>query len=413
MDSFRAFKSLMRYLTNEGTDPWIRAAILVSAHAQPGAMFRELLANKELRAKPYRADMLTALAEQIGGSNTDLKRFWDAIQSSVESEPALTEKLVRSMVSKQSVSARTAPLTGKAADMVRRLVKSAEVAAVDDKLSPQKRVESVRTLGLADFRDQKQRFTELLQLRQPPQVQAAVIRTLDGYDEPEVADVVLKAWPSFSPKLRATAVQTLSSRSEWMLSMLHAVEKKQVARSDLDPVFIDQLQRHIDMRVRSRAAQIFGKSTLGKRDDVVKAFQKSLDLKGDRERGKELFKKECAACHRLEGVGTQLGGDLNAIRNRGRESILLNILDPNREVLPQYVSYTVVLDDGRTLTGMLSAETATSITLNKPDGTSQAILRVNIESLRSTGLSFMPEGLEQRVDRQGMADLLAYLESIQ
>jgi putative heme-binding domain-containing protein len=146
---------------------------------------------------------------------------------------------------------------------------------------------------------------------------------------------------------------------------------------------------------------------------VVAAYQKSLDLKGGRERGKELFKKECSACHRLEGVGTQLGGDLNAIRNRGRESILLNILDPNREVLPQFVSYTVVLDDGRTLTGMLSAETATSITLNKPDGSSQTILRVNIESLRSTGLSFMPEGLEERVNHQQMADLLAYLESIQ
>jgi putative heme-binding domain-containing protein len=71
-----------------------------------------------------------------------------------------------------------------------------------------------------------------------------------------------------------------------------------------------------------------------------------------------------------------------------------------------------VTDAGRSITGMITTETATSITIRRADGTSETVLRVNIDELRSTGLSFMPEGLEKQIDLQSMADLLAYLNSI-
>ena len=66
-------------------------------------------------------------------------------------------------------------------------------------------------------------------------------------------------------------------------------------------------------------------------------------------------------------------------------------------------------DSGRILTGMITAETANSLTLRRADGTSETVLRIDIEELRSTGLSFMPEGLEKQIDVPAMADLLAYL----
>ena len=69
-------------------------------------------------------------------------------------------------------------------------------------------------------------------------------------------------------------------------------------------------------------------------------------------------------------------------------------------------------DAGRTLTGMITAETANSLTIRRADGTSETVLRIDIEELRSTGLSFMPEGLEKQIDVPAMADLLAYLNSI-
>jgi putative heme-binding domain-containing protein len=91
--------------------------------------------------------------------------------------------------------------------------------------------------------------------------------------------------------------------------------------------------------------------------------------------------------------------------------VLLNILDPNRDVKPQFLSYVLVTTSGRVLTGMIAAETANSLTIRKPDGVEETVLRLEIEELRGTGLSFMPEGLEKQVDVAAMADLLAYLIS--
>jgi putative heme-binding domain-containing protein len=125
-----------------------------------------------------------------------------------------------------------------------------------------------------------------------------------------------------------------------------------------------------------------------------------------------VFQKACSAYHQLEGVGTPIGAELNAIGNQGSETILLHILEPNREVKPQFLSYVLVTSTGRIVTGMITAETATGLTLRRADGTSETVLRVDIEELRSTGVSFMPEGLEKQIDVPAMADLLAYLKAI-
>ena len=133
---------------------------------------------------------------------------------------------------------------------------------------------------------------------------------------------------------------------------------------------------------------------------------------GDATRGKELFKKICAACHQIQGVGHATGPNLAAMKNRGPDVILVNVFDPNREVNPQYLNYTLVTTDGRTLTGMITSETATSVTLKRADNAGDTVLRIDIDQLRSSGMSLMPEGMEKQIDRQAMADLLTYLKGI-
>ena len=66
--------------------------------------------------------------------------------------------------------------------------------------------------------------------------------------------------------------------------------------------------------------------------------------------------------------------------------MLLNILDPNREVMPQFQSYVLVTTSGRVLTGMIADETANSLTIRKPDGGEEIVPRLQIDELRSTGL---------------------------
>src|SRR5262249_23920798 len=119
-----------------------------------------------------------------------------------------------------------------------------------------------------------------------------------------------------------------------------------------------------------------------------------------------------SVCHRLDNLGTEIGPNLATLQNRGAETILLNVLDPNREVNPQYVNYVLVTTEGKSITGLISAETATSVTLKRQENATDTVLRVNIDELRSTGLSIMPEGLEKQLDQQALADLIAYLLSV-
>jgi putative heme-binding domain-containing protein len=80
-------------------------------------------------------------------------------------------------------------------------------------------------------------------------------------------------------------------------------------------------------------------------------------------------------------------------------------------VNPQFVNYLVLTADGRSVSGMIAAETANSVTLRRAENATDTIERADIEEMRSTGLSIMPEGLEKQIDVQSMADLLTYLMS--
>jgi putative heme-binding domain-containing protein len=270
----------------------------------------------------------------------------------------------------------------------------------------------VRTLALAGFDSHRELFERLLESQTPQPVQAAVLQVLARFDAPGVAELILTAWPTFSPQVRATATETLFARRPWTMAVLDAVEQGALSPSELDPARIALLQSSGDDTERARATKLFAGAQLSRRQAVIDDYHGVLDQEGDAARGKQVFSKTCAVCHKLEGIGESVGADLKAIRDRGTEAVLLNILDPNREVKPQYLSYVLERQDGRVVTGMITTETANSVTLRRPDGTSESVLRLDIASLRSTGLSYMPEGLETQVNHDAMADLLAYLNSI-
>jgi putative heme-binding domain-containing protein len=159
--------------------------------------------------------------------------------------------------------------------------------------------------------------------------------------------------------------------------------------------------------------EILQRHRVGNRAEVLTAYRDALTIPGNAAQGKVLFAKICAACHQIAGTGNAIGPNLATMRNRGPESILTNVLAPNQEVNPQFTNYVLVTGDGRQLTGMIAAETATSVTLVRAENQKDTVLRIDIEQLRGTGMSLMPEGLEKQIDQQAMADLLAYLKTIE
>lgn len=408
---------LASLVKRDGQDSWYRLAILSSANGRAGELFRLLLADTASRSSPSGRELLKSLTAQIGaaGRNDEVAAVIKGLDELPDKEKGLAQEMVASLVSKALPGVRNTlggVAAGKTGAILTGLLKDARCTAADEKQPAAERAAAIRTLGLAPFAQTREVFADALKARQPAPVQAAALETLGRLNRPEVPGLVLAAWPGLSPQLRATAAETLFAQPAGITAFLDAVEQNKIGRGDVDPARLQLLQSHSDATIRARAAKVLGATKLPRRQEVVAAYQKALQLSGDPARGKALFKKECSACHRLEGVGNEVGAELSAVRNRGSESILLNVLDPNREVLPQFLTYVLVTDTGRTLTGMITAESATSVTLRRPDGTSETVLRINIDELRSTGMSFMPEGLEKQIDLQAMADLLAYLNSI-
>src|SRR5262249_16410143 len=128
-------------------------------------------------------------------------------------------------------------------------------------------------------------------------------------------------------------------------------------------------------------------------------------------RGEEVFERECVSCHRFGAKGHDVGPNLSSYSRNptSPQALLTQILDPNREVAPHYVEYVAALDDGRVVTGLIVAETPSSLTLRRDQKPEVTIARQRVAEIQATGKSLMPESLERNVSVAEMADLLAFL----
>ena len=119
-----------------------------------------------------------------------------------------------------------------------------------------------------------------------------------------------------------------------------------------------------DAAIKSRAAKLFAAAMPADRAKALADYQPVLAMKGDAAKGQVVFEKNCAACHRINGIGVNVAPDISDSRTKKFEQILADVIQPNRAIDNNYVGYTVRQLDGTVLTGILAAETATSITLS-------------------------------------------------
>lgn len=142
---------------------------------------------------------------------------------------------------------------------------------------------------------------------------------------------------------------------------------------------------------------------------VIASFLPALDLTGDPQRGAAIFRERCATCHAFRGEGAMLGPDLASVVANGPDKLLVSILDPNREVAPNFAAWSVETKDGDSVPGLLARETDSAVTLRLAGGTESVFPRDRIKSLRQDGRSLMPEGLEAGLSPSDVAGLLAWL----
>jgi putative heme-binding domain-containing protein len=239
-------------------------------------------------------------------------------------------------------------------------------------------------------------------------VQVAAIRSLSRLNAPGLEEVLVARWRTVSPEARREILPWLLSKKERINRLLDAVENGNVMAAEMDAASRSNLRRHSDSEIRGRATALWGDEKLGAGNEIIKRYRESLNLKGEVSAGQATFERLCGSCHRLSGVGNELGPNLALSSTRSAEELLTHIIDPNRDVDPRYVQYNIVTTEGETNSGMIVADNSASITL-KAANLQKTISRQQIKSISGAGVSLMPNGLEQGLSLQNMADLLSFL----
>lgn len=245
---------------------------------------------------------------------------------------------------------------------------------------------------------------------QPSELQLAALEALRSSSEPVVADILISVWPRLTPALRDKAVMLLLARTDRIAKLLDAIEAKKILPSQLSAATKATLGRQKTPALAKRISKLIGDGGSSNRKEVITKYESVLAMTGDTTRGAKIYETLCMVCHRHLDRGNDVGPNLGTIKAWTAEQILTNVLDPNREVSPNFALYIVETNDGRTLSGLITSETAGNLTLKRADGGTDTVLRSEIKSLTSPGISLMPEGLEAAITPQQMADLIACLK---
>ncbi|MCA9137779.1 MAG: c-type cytochrome [Planctomycetales bacterium] len=282
--------------------------------------------------------------------------------------------------------------------------------AGDSSQSISDRVAAVELLAYQSFDASAEIFRTLLSTDQPVQIQEAGIDALQKNGSTEAAQIVLDRWSQLGPTVRGTAIDLLLRRTESTRMALAAMQAGTMSRSALN---IDQrvrLLKHSDDQLRSMATDLFGGVVSSNRQQVAKDYEKSLAMEADVAHGQQVFTRVCAACHRVGGLGHQAGPDLSDVRNRSKAALLYDILDPNSKVEPQFTAYSILTLDGSVFTGLIESETGEAVVLKMAEGKTKTIGRAEIDQMKASDVSLMPEGVEKDITPEQMADLLAFLK---
>jgi putative heme-binding domain-containing protein len=242
-----------------------------------------------------------------------------------------------------------------------------------------------------------------------PHFATEALTALSRHSTLEVTTNLLERWPRLTPGARNEVIAALLKKTENAKALLAALNTGLLKRADFSTAQIEFLRSYRDSAVRAEATRLLTRENTATRQAVIDAFQGALSLRGSPEKGKVLFDARCETCHQLRGRGHGLGPDLATVKNAGKEKLLTNILDPNREVNPNYLSYLVETKDGESLAGLIINESANSVTLRMAGGAESVVARANIASMQSQGKSLMPEGLEEGLSQQDMADLVEFI----
>lgn len=387
-------------LTSRCRIPVVRRYLARRAVEVPGggpALVR-LLSDRD--APELRRDVLQGMDEALRGrKRVDAPEGW----------AGLFDRLARADdpgVRKQAILLALLFGDPRAASLLRSTMKDASAPAVErrDALMA---LASKRAPGLA---------TELHALIEDPALRGSALRSLAAYDDPKTPEAVLRRYRALSVAEKDDAINTLASRPTYARALLDAVARGDVPARDLSVTTARQLLALGDPAIAAKLKEVWGavrptskeKSALAAR---YKALLTPARLRGaDPSRGRVVFRVACASCHKLFGAGGDVGPELTGSDRANLDYVLENVLDPSATVGRDYRLTTVATADGRVLSGIVRSQNERGLVVQTVNER-LTVDRDDVEALKPSDASMMPEGLFEKLTDEEVRDLVAYLAS--
>ncbi len=416
IDDERATAALATIARRDADDPQMRTAILSSAFRSEVKLLKILLQDHSLAESSPGLEIISQLAGMVGSAG-DLSRVEELLLAVSEHAPPVRVAMVGNLAAglrraKQEITALIDDQAFASGPLITSILDDATATAVDSSATLEKRREAIALISYARYPNVKSTLQSLLNIQHPPKLQSAAVTALVGTARPEIAPLLLEKFPTLTPRVQAEIIGQLLQRTIWIPAVLDAVAAGTVPARLIAPNLRSAYIKSSSQAIQQRATELFANDLPTSRDEVLAKYQSVLSQDGNEQRGAEIYRKHCLSCHRFKDAGFDVGPSLATIQNRTPGQLLVNILDPSREVSPNFLEYILLSTDGRVISGIIAAENANSITLRQTEGVETTIPRSEIEELRSSGKSLMPEGMELLITPSETADLISYLLSL-
>ncbi len=408
----------LRAAYNIETDPASRAAILRALGTMKDAQALPLAA-RELNQPTHGELTLAAIAaaETLGGDTAtqSLITFLrstapspDALASAVTALGQLAAKFalpdLEPLARHASASVRAASVSALSRLRGEAALPILELALTDD--APAVRRAAVKSL--AELKSTNA-VPLLLQAHADealrPDAFAALARTPDL----RALDIYLEALASKNPAQRNTAHLAIRDRSNDLLKLIEAKAGALPAQA------LTELRQIYAGNKPAESGPLFARQI--KQHSLEEYLNAATRLAGDPARGQKLFAEpggvNCAACHRVNGLGAEVGPDLSGVGTQfDRRALAESILYPSKTVREGYQQIIIEMKDGEEYSGVIKGETPDLLTLRDSAGREQKLARRDVKARRNSALSLMPEGLHAALTLEEFADLIRYLASL-
>ncbi|PHR98623.1 MAG: dehydrogenase [Blastopirellula sp.] len=245
----------------------------------------------------------------------------------------------------------------------------------------------------------------------------AAIRGLAVIHDEELAKSLVENFDKLHHNGVDAALETLSSRPDYAIHLLKGIQEDKIKTSLMTPFLIRQIASFESTEVQALLDEVWGtvRSTPEDRlkliQDYHTKFNPQVLTTADASKGRVLFEKTCASCHKLFGTGGEIGPDITGANRDNLTYLLDNIIDPSALVAKQFRMSIVELEDGRILTGVVSDLGKTySLQTAKEK---LVFPKSEVTQIKASTLSLMPDGLLEKMSEDEIANLIAYLMSPQ